>query len=483
MKQGKHSLLLLLMIFLPVSLILVDCGKQRRTQIILISIDTLRGDHITPHGYSRDTAPHLAQLVKDSVYFPYAYTNGCWTIPSHMSLLTGTLPSRHGVNKDFFSLGSKEYPVLHESIHSIPVILKSRCPGIKTIKFAKLAKELGFSRGFDIDNRYDPFSGEKWFNKLQEEIENHKEKDFFLFVHTWMVHAPYTHSHFLNKDKVEKETRHQIDNFREIHREESKKKKEAGKKVDFLKGAFGKFLRKNDLFNPGACIDMYDSGIRYVDQYIGRLIKKTKQLGIYDDLMIVIVSDHGEHFGEHSPLFYDYHGRDYYEEFIKVPIIIKYPGQTKRKVLNHPVSLIDVVPTILDYYKIEAPSFIQGESLAKPYSKRKTKTIVSEAITERNIETKMIRLGHLKYMISMKKPVKPGRVNWERITSRRLYDIKNDPAEKENLYGTPGFKNTCLNLEKMLKAIIENSSNPFGPTKETKVDKEFIEHMKSLGYL
>lgn len=483
MKHGKWLLLLLLMVCLSVSIIFVNCSKQERMKIILISIDTLRSDHITSYGYSRGTAPHLAQLVKDSTYFTHGYTNGCWTMPSHMSLLTGTLPSRHGVNKGYFALTRKEYPVLHESIHSIPEILKSHHPGIKTIKFARLAKDLGFSRGFDIDNSSDPFLEDKRFNKLLAEIDNHKEKDFFLFVHTWMVHAPYTHSHFLDKDKVDKEKRNHIDNFRNIYRENRKKRKRAGKKVGFLDTAFAKFLKKNNLYNADDCIDLYDGGVRYVDRYIGRLIKKAKRLGIYDDLMIVVVSDHGEHFGEHYRKFYDCHGFDYFEEFIKVPIIIKYPGQAKRKVLKHPVSLIDVAPTILDYYKIKVPSFVQGESLDKPYSKRKSKYIVSEAISGPKIETKMIRLGHLKYMISMKKPVKPGRVNWEQVTKRRLFDIKKDPLEEKNLYWAPEFKTTCLNLEKMLKAIIENSTSPFGPAKETKVDKEFIEHMKSLGYL
>jgi arylsulfatase A-like enzyme len=400
-----------------------------------------------------------------------------------MSLLTGTLPSRHGVNKDFFSMRRKEYPVLNDSINTIAEILKSHNPGITTINFAKLTKELGFARGVDNDHYFDPFFVDKRFNKLLGEIENHKEKDFFLFVHTWMVHAPYTHSHYLNNDKVDKEKRNRIDNFREIYRADKKKKQERGKKVKELSYAFSTFLKKNKLFNINACIDMYDSGIHYVDQYIGRLIDKSKQLGIYDDLMIVVVSDHGEHFQEHYPRFYDCHGYDYYEEFIKVPIIIKYPGQAKRKVLNHPVSLIDVVPTILDYYKIKVPSFVQGETLDKPYSKRKSKYIVSEAISGPDTETKMIRLGQLKYMISMKKANKPGRVNWKKIARRRLYDMKRDPLEKKNLYWAPEFKNTCLNLEKMLKAIIENSSSRFGPTKETKVDKEFIEHMKSLGYL
>ena len=72
--------------------------KPKKTQIILISIDTLRGDHLNSYGYPRETAPHLARLIKDSVYYREANLNGCWTMPSHVSMLTGTLPSRHGVN-------------------------------------------------------------------------------------------------------------------------------------------------------------------------------------------------------------------------------------------------------------------------------------------------------------------------------------------------------------------------------------------------
>ncbi|UCH93851.1 MAG: sulfatase-like hydrolase/transferase, partial [Candidatus Aminicenantes bacterium] len=318
--------------------------------------------------------------------------------------------------------------------------------------------------------------------KLLKELENHKEKDFFLFIHTWMVHAPYTHSYFLKEGKIEKGKRNIIDNFRKLDKEA--RKELLGKLTKKLSNDFARYLKKNKLFNVDDCVALYDSTIHYVDGYIGEIIHKSKQLGIYDDLMIIVVSDHGEHFGEHYPRhFYDFHGFDYYEEFIKVPIIIKYPHQAKRKILNHPVSLIDVVPTVLDYYKVKVPGFVQGESLLKPYSKRKRKYIISEAISGPRVEIKMMRFGNLKYIITMKKAHKPGRVNWEAISRRRLYDIKNDPLEETNLTWKPEFKETYLNLEKTFKRILENSTNPFGPAKEIKVDKEFIEHMKSLGYL
>ena len=127
----------------------------RKKQIILISIDTLRGDHLSSYGYFRDTSPHLSRLVKDSAYFINAYANGCWTVPSHMSLLTGTLPSRHGINNYWGTHPEGKYPQLNDKIKTIAQILKAR--HIDTIKFVLLPDELGFCKGFDKDNRYDPF--------------------------------------------------------------------------------------------------------------------------------------------------------------------------------------------------------------------------------------------------------------------------------------------------------------------------------------
>ena len=153
-------------------------------------------------------------------------------------------------------------------------------------------------------------------------------------------------------------------------------------------------MKKNKLFTINNCIALYDSGIHYVDQFIEGIINKSKKISIYDNLMLIVVSDHGEHFAEHYPArFYNHHGRDYFEEFIKVPLIIKYPYIFKRGLVNHPVSLIDVFPTILDFYNIEIPAFVQGESLLKPFSKRKRKYIVSEAVSQRKFERKMIRIS------------------------------------------------------------------------------------------
>jgi hypothetical protein len=478
MKNKNHRRLyfLLIIMIVSVSVLFIGCNKKKVTgkkQIILISIDTLRGDHLSSYGYSRDTSPNLSKLIEEAVYYPNAYPNGCWTMPSHVSLLTGTLPSRHGINKGWGTIVKrKKYPKINESVKNIAQVLKNHQKDIKTIKFAELPKELGFGNGFDKDRRIDPFFGNIIFNRLLKEIENNKENNFFFFIHTWMVHAPYTNCHFLERQDISKKIQKRIKNFRKL-----------GIKGP-LTTEFKTYLQELNLFNVDDCLTLYDSGIHYVDEYIGRIINKTRELGIYDDIMFIVVADHGEHFSEHYPdRFFDFHGRDFYEEFIKVPLIIKYPHQYKQGVIHQSVSLIDVFPTIMEFYDIKSPGFIQGESLLKPYAQRNNKYIFIESITYTHIERKMLRLGDLKYIITMKDPAKPERVNWDKIIKRQLFDLKADPLEKNDLYKDLKYRNACIEFEKMLKAIINNSVKLNLSQKETEISQETIKRLEALGYL
>ncbi len=465
--------LLTAIIVLLVLFFSTDFSKKKipkKKQIILISIDTLRGDHLSSYGYSRDTSPRLSQLVEDSVYYINAYANSSWTMPSHMSLLTGTLPSRHGVNSFWGTLPHERYPKLNSSLKNIAEILKAR--HIDTIKFALLPDELGFGKGFVKNYQYDPFFMDNGFNNVLQELENYKKKDFFLFIHTWMVHAPYSNCYFLEKEKISEEKKNYINNFRKL-----------SPVKENLAEDFQRFLQENHLFNPDDCVTLYDSGIHYVDRYIGKIIDKTRQLGIYEELMLIVVSDHGEHFDEHYPNnFYSYHGKDFFEEFIKVPLIIKYPFKFNSGKVNHLVSLVDVFPTILDFYEFEIPGFVQGDSLLKPYPRRDRKYIISEAISEGSIEKKMIRIGDLKYIITMMAPSKSERVNWNLITRRRLFDLKNDPLEQRDLYPDLKFRRICIEFEKKLTRIIKNSAKSNVQRQKTTISKETIKQLKTLGY-
>ena len=471
------------MIFILVGCLgLSCCSKGHKTQVILISIDTLRGDHITPYGYYRNTTPNLQALVKDSLYFKNGYTNGCWTIPSHMSLLTGTLPSRHGVNRDISIFTRKKSTTPPETIKLISEILKAGVPGIKTAKFANLPSKLGFARGFEFNRNIDPFADDIQFEKLINQLRSYNNLDFFLFIHTWMVHAPYSNSQFLQVKDLTQEKKWIIDNFRQLSNQE--KENILGRKPKNQHKDFIIILKRFGLFDSNSCQDLYDGGIKYVDQYIGRLINELKKLGIYENTMIIITSDHGEHFSERNKkIFYDFHGRKFFEEFIKVPIILKVPQQKKHGIITKPISLIDIFPSILSYFKIPIPKYAQGESLLTNHSKKQVKHIVSEAVADPKIEKKMIREGDFKLIITMKNPGGWGRMNWNQACYRKLFNLKTDPEEKHNLWRNLEFRNIALKLEKTLRNLLKDSITISGERKETEVDQETIKHMKSLGYI
>jgi arylsulfatase A-like enzyme len=444
-----------------------------KKQIILISIDTLRGDHLSSYGYFRDTSPHLSRLVKDSAYYTNAYANGCWTIPSHMSLLTGTLPSRHGVNNYWGSQPEGTYRKLNEKIKTIAEVLKTR--NIDTIKFVLLPHELGFGRGFDKNYRYDPFYAGNTVSNVLQAIENHKERSFFLFIHTWMVHAPYSNSGFLEKKKLSVQSRNYINLFRKLSPEK-----------DRLTDDFQKYLQKQRLFNREDCVTLYDSGIYYVDRYVGKIIEKTKQLGLFEELMFIVVSDHGEHFEEHYPnQFYSYHGKDFFEEFVKVPLIIKYPYKYRQGTFPYPVSLVDVFPTVMDFYDFEIPAYVQGDSLLKTGTAGNRQYVISEAISEGEMEKKMIRLGDFKYIVTMTtgESFNRERTNWKSVTQRRLFNVKRDPLEQNDLYPDLRYRGICIELEKKLVRIIKNSAQSKFQDRKTTLDQETLNQLKALGYL
>lgn len=469
---------------LPAALLLLSfggCKGKQPMQVLLISIDTLRSDHLSAYGYERNTSPHLDALSRDAVFYKHAYPNGCWTMPSHVSLLTGALPSRHGINKDWRSTHKKKYPKLNTAIKTLAEVLKGADKAVQTLKFASLPDELGFGRGFDVNRRMDPFDNDGKFNLLLKRLEAHKDGGFFFFLHTWWVHTPYTHSHYL-RDGVDEATRKAVDDFKRMSKKE--RGRLLGREAKKLDADFVDFLKRRGLFNARDCIDLYDGGVRYVDRYIGKLLAKVRELGIYDNLMIIVVSDHGEHLGEHLPKrFYGLHGNDYFEEFIEVPLIIKYPHADGGKVVTHPVSLVDVVPTVLDYYKIEIPEFVQGESLRPARVNRKRRRIVSEAITNHNVEKKMLRVGDLKYIVTMKNPGNTARVDWDNVTKRRLFNLEDDPEEKKNLAKDARYAETLQLLEKTLKAILKDSVSPGLSPDETRIDKKTIDQLKALGYL
>jgi len=327
-------------------------------KIILISLDTLRADHMGCYGYCRPTTPHLDHLAQESIVFKNAFSPSSHTIPSHGSIFTGKLPSRHsiGFNQNIFM----ETGRLDTDVDiTIAEILKNS--GYSTAAFIGgivLGKKTNFNAGFDVyddDIRDDPF-GRRRCSDTNDTIipwldENHT-RDFFIFIHYFDIHGPYicpeNYSDLFLRDSVYSaspipEKRYDtspltdaVPNYQLLRTE----KNENGSLVSY----------ERDL---GYYVAQYDSCIRYLDDNIGILVNKLKELGIYDDTLIIVTSDHGEAFGEND--IYFYHGLTVTLDQIKVPLLFKpHRGwEIGASQINDPVSTLDIFPTLLSLINID----------------------------------------------------------------------------------------------------------------------------------
>ncbi|MEZ5292729.1 MAG: sulfatase-like hydrolase/transferase [Vicinamibacterales bacterium] len=281
--------------------------------IVLISIDTLRADHLPAYGYSNVPTPALDALARDGVLFERAYSHSPQTLPAHTSILSGRLPFEHGV-RDNIGFAVKPGERL------LPGMLRERGYATAGVVSAYvLRKDVGLDQGFDMyDSALAIQSPELSVGQVQRDgaeslaiaeqwIGRRQDPRWFLFLHLYEPHKPYAPP--------------------------------------------ARFAR----YAP------YDGEIAYADELVGRLVADLKARGLYDRATIVLLADHGEGLGDHGELE---HGVFLYNETTHVPLIVKRPGQKAggRRVAAA-VQHIDVLPTILDGLGLPVPSDLQGRSL------------------------------------------------------------------------------------------------------------------------
>ena len=260
--------------------VLYTKGKSRR-KIILVSADTLRPDHLGCYGYRRETSAHIDALARDSVLFERTYASSPWTLPSHVSLLTAL----HGLNHQVYWVDEKMDP----SLITLAEILRQShffCQAFTGSGF--VSSSYGFSRGFDFYRGYEGHgihedSAERVALAVLDWLEGNSDKDFFLFIHTYQTHSPYACPSPYNTAFLEENARW------------------AGLDVmEYLGGKPGLFKTLPDEERRNL-LDLYDGEILYLDETLTKpLTAKLRELGIYDETLIVFTSDHGEEFFEHG---------------------------------------------------------------------------------------------------------------------------------------------------------------------------------------
>jgi arylsulfatase A-like enzyme len=323
-----------------------SAGKKR-PNIIVLTVDTLRADHMALYGYHRDTMPAIETFAKTAVVFDQAVVSRGNTRASYASMLTALYPFRHGVYNNNI--------VLHENFKTLPEILKSA--GYHTACFVSnfvLVGELsGCDQGFDI---YDDRTEDREINRpnyersaagtlkaILEWLETDPPQPCCLFTNFIDPHGPY-----LPPEK-----------FRTMYK--------SGKKKILEQRKIFSYQRVNNSLNYYDYVDRYDGEIRYVDEAMGQLIDTLKNKGLWDDSLVIFLSDHGESLGEHNVFFE--HQYYVYEETVRVPLAIRLPADRagKNTVAPHRTaslgSPMDIMPTIFDYLDISFKGKMDGESL------------------------------------------------------------------------------------------------------------------------
>lgn len=313
-----------------------DDTAPRPARVLLISIDTLRADFLGCYDDAVNWTPRLDAFAAESLVFTDAMAQAPTTTPSHKSILYSLYPHVHQT----FAWSMPEE-------HVDSPIDTLRRHGLRTAAFVgggHISRMHGFDRGFDDfwqNDHYGDRAEKRHIVPLERDLsawlDDHHADPFFLFVHTYQTHCPYVPP----------------TSFREDH---------AGwyqGQLDARDSCGGDFERL-DLTDEDARYvrSLYAAEVAYVDAFLGRLFDRMRELGIYDDTMIVFLSDHGEALGEAGQ-----YGHGYFSEWeLRVPLIAKIPGVPAARV-DAPIESLDVMPTIYAVFGIEPPFEFQGRNL------------------------------------------------------------------------------------------------------------------------
>jgi choline-sulfatase len=406
--------------YLALAALVCSAGQaQPSTPVILISVDTLRADHLSCYQAGRQQTPHIDALARNGTLFSQVSSPYPLTLPAHAALFTSTYPFGNGVEDNGVPLGSAAV--------TLATVLKSA--GYRTGAFVGsfvLDRRFGLSRGFDVyDSPFDLHKlnatgaaerkrpGSQVAEAAMRWLGRNDSGPFFLFLHLYDLHAPY-----------------------DLPQEPSLHHGETG----------------------------YNAELAYVDRVLGDFLAFLDRRGLLQKALIVFTSDHGEGLGDHGE---STHGYFIYQSTLHVPLVIHWPagaGRVAQDRVDEAAGLVDIAPTILDAIGLPRPSQMRGHSLIGSSGAQE---IYSESTYARN-----------HFGCAVLRSVRVGRYKFIEAPKPELYDLASDPRELQNLYERE--RPRAKELGERIMAIratspVSRSSKP--PTPET------VNALRSLGYL
>ena len=421
--------------------------QPRARNVILLSIDTLRADHLQTWGYDRPTSPFLTSLAERGTVFLAAYSQAPWTLPSHASLLMSRAPSSLGK-------GVWERPHrLPESAVSIAEVLHDA--GLRThavVNGGFVSATFGLGQGFEEYDEHDRRTAAtvrragRWLETLAP------DERFFLFLHTYEVHE------YDPPPEVAAEFAHLYSGY-----------------LDELGDQLPRFVQDREMdsdlpdLDEAArqhVVDLYDAGIRSVDDAVAELWALLEERGLVDDTLLVVTSDHGEELFEHGGTG---HGYTLHDENTHVPLILVGAGLPARRV-SQQVRLLDVSPTLAELAGVPAPPEWEGVSLLRVLEGDTTpRPAFSEQAHHPFVSLRLAGpTGTLKYIRG--------------ADGGQLYDLAADPGEEHDLAGhAPAEADLRGQLDAWI--VAHDAWPPPSGSGPPQLEDELLDQLRRLGYV
>jgi len=437
------------------AILIAACNAPERPRnLLLISVDTLRADRLGCYGYERPTSPAIDRLAAGGALFEDASATSPWTKPSHASLLTGLYPTRNGAL------------TMQSLIHDDVVHLASHLGdhGFRTgaVVNAQWLTMHGLERGFTDFESVDVVQGRREGSPVTEEAIRwlrglDRSDPFFAFVHYMDVHSDYASLPLYEEAFVEPYSGVVDGSTAQLY--------------DIADG-----LVTLDAEDARHLENLYDAGIRQVDEQLSRLFAYLDEEGLLEHTLVVLTSDHGEEFFEHGSVL---HGKTQYQEVVRVPLLFSGPGVARGARIATPVSLIDVMPTCLELLGRPAPAGLDGVPLRSTWGESASDLDARLLYLEADVTYPPPGPGPVP--IGSKRAARDGRYKLTYdLASRdtRLFDLLEDPGETRDVK----LEHAGI-AARLLKNLLRHldASNP--DPEVVPLSEEELEALRSLGYV
>ena len=424
----------------------VKTNGKRKSNIVLVFLDGASALRTGLYGYRKDTTPNLDAIGRDGIVFETAVSQAVYTIASIGSVLTGQYPERH----QSISFADK----LREDVPVFPQVLSEQ--GFRTAGFsgnAVVSKTFGLDRGFQDffqvweQNDYTGH-GDSVLAGFRNWLKTVSEERFFAYVHFREPHFPYNPPEPFN---------------------------EKFGPTDLFPRGLAEWAQVEELNNQAAMgarpseevleqiQALYDGNLAYVDNLVQQLVAAISNEGLLEDTIFILTADHGEALFEHD---YIGHNTQLYEESIRVPLIIKIPGEKPRR-LSNVVELIDLAPTILELAGATIPDSMQGTSLLTRLQEKR----LAFSRTVWNRPRYSVRDDRYKLI-------------WDSRTGKTsLYDLAKDPLEVENILEQQSFVSGYLEQQLFVWLREQEQLRTEVPPESAEITEEQRKRLNSIGYV